>query len=79
MQPLCPRENIKVIQASKGRKKKKNSQEETKIADPVHDEGFLGCIVEFLVFKPEPDQKIGTQTDSFPADKQDEITGTHDQ
>ena len=77
MHALGTGENIKIIQTAKGCKKKKDPKEETQVANPVHDKGLLGCIVEILVFKPEPYQKVGTKPYSFPSYEHYNIVRSH--
>ena len=63
------------FQGAKGVESENDSQNDGKVANPVNDECFTagvgihpGAIFVYPV-KPEADEQIGTETDSFPADK----------
>ena len=71
--------NLAVIQRSEGGKDQEHPQQEAKVADPVHDKSLFRGIVVIVVFKPEADQKVGTESDPLPPDEHDGIVGTHDQ
>src|SRR5690606_22468529 len=67
----------KIIQSIGMESDHKNSHQQTKVANTVHDECFSGCFAVFLVVIPETDQKVRAKSYTFPADKQDHIIASH--
>ena len=50
------------------------------VADPVDDEGLLGCCSRAGFVGPESDQQIGRQTDALPTEVEDKkVIGHHQQ
>ena len=56
-----------------------NAENETEVADAVDDERFIAGDGIDVIVVPEADQKIRTETDALPADKQQEQIVAHDQ
>ncbi len=58
--------------AAEGPEDGKETEQEAEVTDTVHDKGLLGGIAGTLLFKVVADQQVGTEADTFPADKHDQ-------
>ena len=71
------------LQAAKIPEHQEQGNQQTKIADAVDHESFLGGLgvanAIGAFFKPEADQQVGTQPHPFPADKQHQVVIGRDQ
>ena len=50
-------------------KQKKDTQDKAEIADPIDNEGFVAGPGIILVLVPESDERVRTQSDTFPTDE----------
>ena len=50
----------------------KEAEQETEVADTVHNERFLRCVTGTLLFEVVADQQVGAEADTFPTDKHDQ-------
>ena len=55
-----------------GPEQQKHAEDKTEIADPVDDESFIAGAGVGVVMIPKTDQRVGTQSDAFPTDEQQE-------
>ncbi len=51
----------------------KNADQKSEITDAVYDKRFFPCVRRAFLFKPEPDQKIRTESHQLPAYKQQNV------
>ncbi len=52
-----------------------DAEQETEVADAVHDESLVSGFVILDVFEPEPDKQVGTEAHAFPSDEHHHIVG----
>src|SRR5579863_5413673 len=58
---------------------KKHSENKSRVADAVDDEGLVRCVTGRLALEVETDEQIRTQADALPADEHEHIIVGEDQ
>ena len=77
--PMRLRKYLVIFNASEVHEDEDNSQQHPQVADAVHDECFVGCIIVVLILEPESDQQVRAQSNAFPANEHHEVIRAHHQ
>ena len=56
-----------------------HGQQESKVPDPVHDEGLIGGFAVVAILIPESDEQVRAQSHTFPTQEQDHEVIPEDQ
>ena len=71
-------EHFFVVETASVGRNKADAEQETKVANPINQEGFEVCKNRRRSLVPKTDKQIGHQADSFPTKKQlDKIVAHH--
>ena len=73
------RKNVGVLRRAESCNHPEDGQGEAEVADAICNEGLAGCVGRFLSIKVVTDEQVGTEPDSFPADKHHQEIRAHHQ
>ena len=66
-------EDRKHVQRPERRVEHEHRDQESEVADPVHDERLLAGVRVLAVLVPEPDEEVGAEPDALPADEHQQV------